>query len=79
MINVSRNPKQYYVSDAVLTSAAVMYIYNKGSIAGPTFKIPFMGPFLQSIDPKFDGYEAQWAQGKLSCLSVFHKYALHDY
>jgi hypothetical protein len=53
---------------------SVMYIKQKGSISGPTFKIPFMGPFLQSISPKFDGYVAQWARGKLSCVSVFHKY-----
>ena len=52
----------------------VMYIKRKGSIAGPTFKIPFVGPFFQALDPKFDGYLAQWASGPLSCVSVFHKY-----
>ena len=50
-----------------------MYIKQKGSIAGPRFKIPLMGPFLQAIDPKFEGYLAQWASGPLSCVSVFHK------
>jgi C-22 sterol desaturase len=50
-----------------------MYIKNKGSIAGPLFKLPFMGPFLQSLNPKFEAYQAQWASGKLSCVSVFHK------
>ncbi|KAK4645509.1 hypothetical protein QC761_202070 [Podospora bellae-mahoneyi] len=54
----------------------VMYIYRKGSIAGPSFKIPFMGPFLQALDPKFDGYLAQWASGPLSCVSVFHKFVV---
>lgn len=53
-----------------------MYIRRKGSIAGPTFKIPFMGPFIQALHPKFDAYLAQWASGPLSCVSVFHKYAL---
>jgi hypothetical protein len=53
---------------------AVMYIKRKGSIAGPAFKIPLMGPFLQALDPKFDAYLAQWASGPLSCVSVFHKY-----
>lgn len=38
------------------------------------FKIPFMGPFLQAIYPKFDAYLAQFASGPLSCVSVFHKY-----
>jgi C-22 sterol desaturase len=51
-----------------------MYIYNKGSIAGPHFKIPFMGPFLESVNPKFEKYHAKWASGALSCVSVFHKY-----
>lgn len=50
-----------------------MYLKRKGSIAGPTFKIPLMGPFLQAIDPKFESYLAQWASGPLSCVSIFHK------
>ncbi|KAF2014479.1 cytochrome P450 61 [Aaosphaeria arxii CBS 175.79] len=54
----------------------VMYLKRKGSIAGPTFKIPFVGPFLQAIHPKFDAYLAQWASGPLSCVSVFHKFVV---
>lgn len=50
-----------------------MYQWRKGSIAGPRFKIPFMGPFLQALYPKWEGYVAQWNSGKLSCVSVFHK------
>ncbi|KAH0499718.1 hypothetical protein TgHK011_006893 [Trichoderma gracile] len=53
-----------------------LYISRKGSIAGPTFKIPLMGPFLQAIYPKFDAYLAQWASGPLSCVSVFHKFVV---
>jgi C-22 sterol desaturase len=49
------------------------YIKQKGTIAGPAFKIPFMGPFIQALHPKFDSYLAQWASGPLSCVSVFHK------
>jgi C-22 sterol desaturase len=49
---------------------------NKGSIAGPFFKMPFIGPFLQSMDPKFEEYYAKWASGPLSCVSVFHKYVV---
>lgn len=52
-----------------------MYIKRKGSIAGPQFKIPLMGPFLQALHPKFEAYLEQWASGPLSCVSVFHKYA----
>ena len=51
-----------------------MYIYNKGSIVGPTFKMPFIGPFLESVNPNMDIYKAKWASGPLSCVSVFHKY-----
>ncbi|KAK0114808.1 hypothetical protein ONS95_014289 [Cadophora gregata] len=52
------------------------YLYKKGSIAGPRFKIPFIGPFLQGINPKFEAYEAQWASGKISCVSIFHKFVV---
>ena len=38
------------------------------------FKIPFMGPFLDSVHPTFEMYYAKWLSGPLSCVSVFHKY-----
>lgn len=57
----------------VLMPSLVMYIKRKGSIAGPPLKIPLMGPFIQALHPKFEGYLAQWASGPLSCVSVFHK------
>ena len=41
---------------------------------GPAFKIPFMGVFKESMDPKFSEYLAKWNSGPLSCVSVFHKY-----
>jgi C-22 sterol desaturase len=50
------------------------YIWNKGSIVGPSFKTPFIGPFLQSVNPKFEEYYAKWISAPLSCVSVFHKY-----
>ncbi|GKT54636.1 cytochrome P450 [Colletotrichum tofieldiae] len=53
-----------------------MYLKRKGSIAGPTFKIPLMGPFIQALHPKFEEYLAQWASGPLSCVSVFHKFVV---
>lgn len=52
----------------------VRYILNKGTIVGPIFKEPLMGPFLQSVNPKFEEYYAKWLSGPLSCVSVFHKY-----
>lgn len=75
---------EHYVNahsiDFDLTVCLVMYIKRKGSIAGPMFKIPLMGPFIQALHPKFDAYLAQWASGPLSCVSVFHKYVFltHD-
>lgn len=54
--------------------AIVSYLMNKGSIVGPAWKMPFIGPFLQSMNPKFEEYYAKWASGPLSCVSVFHKY-----
>ncbi|KAK0619873.1 cytochrome P450 61 [Immersiella caudata] len=52
------------------------YIYQKGSIVGPAWKMPFIGPFLQSMNPKFEEYYAKWASGPLSCVSVFHKFVV---
>lgn len=52
------------------------YIWQKGSIVGPTWKMPFIGPFMESLDPKFEEYKAKWASGELSCVSVFHKFVV---
>ncbi|PMD23201.1 cytochrome P450 [Hyaloscypha hepaticicola] len=54
----------------------ISYLWQKGSIAGPAWKTPFIGPFLQSMDPKFEEYRAKWASGPLSCVSVFHKFVV---
>lgn len=59
-----------------LTILSAMYIYQKGSIMGPTFKTPFIGPFLESVNPKFEQYHAKWMSGPLSCVSVFHKFVV---
>ncbi|EAU35617.1 cytochrome P450 61 [Aspergillus terreus NIH2624] len=52
------------------------YFWLKGSIVGPAMKLPFMGPFLQSVNPKFHEYKAKWDSGELSCVSVFHKFVV---
>jgi sterol 22-desaturase len=49
------------------------YKWQKYGIIGPAWKIPFMGPFLESVYPDFEKYKAKWASGELSCVSVFHK------
>jgi len=52
------------------------YITQKGSIVGPAWKAPFIGPFLQSMNPKWEEYKGKWASGELSCVSVFHKFVV---
>ncbi|KAI8945828.1 cytochrome P450 [Xylaria longipes] len=54
----------------------ISYLLQKGSIVGPAFKEPFIGPFLQSLDPKFEEYMDKWQSGPLSCVSVFHKFVV---
>ena len=59
-----------------LITNTVKYVWNKGSIVGPAWKTPFFGPFLESVYPDINRYKEKWASGDLSCVSVFHKYAL---
>jgi C-22 sterol desaturase len=54
----------------------ISYWMQKGSIVGPAFKLPFMGPFMESLDPKMEEYIAKWKSGPLSCVSVFHKFVV---
>ncbi|KAE8133564.1 cytochrome P450 [Aspergillus pseudotamarii] len=61
---------------AAIAYDQLKYIQQKGSIAGPSWKIPFMGPFLESMDPRFEGYMAKWRSGELSCVSIFHKFVV---
>ncbi|GMG19666.1 unnamed protein product [Ambrosiozyma monospora] len=61
----------------ILSYDQLMYQIRKGSIAGPRFKFwPIIGPFLESLDPKFEEYQAKWASGPLSCVSIFHKFVV---
>ncbi|KAK3990653.1 cytochrome P450 61 [Cladorrhinum sp. PSN332] len=53
-----------------------MYLLRKGSIAGPPFKLPLTGPFIQALHPRFEEYLEQWASGPLSCVSIFHKFVV---
>ncbi|KAF2089430.1 sterol C-22 desaturase [Saccharata proteae CBS 121410] len=54
----------------------IVYLWSKGRIAGDSWKVPFIGPFLQSVNPKFEEYHAKWKSGPLSCVSVFHKFVV---
>ena len=62
---------------SVLTlRATVSYWRNKGNLAGDAFKIPFVGPFADSVKPSFEKYYTKWMSGDLSCVSVFHKFVV---
>lgn len=62
---------------ALIIYDQILYIIKKGSIAGPKFKVwPIIGPFLESVNPKFEAYLAKWNSGPLSCVSVFHKFVV---
>lgn len=52
------------------------YKWQKWGIVGPDWKIPFIGPFLESMKPDFKKYLAKWDSGELSCVSVFHKFVI---
>lgn len=67
--------KYFYVALNIGESLTflVVYLRKKGSLVGPKFKIPLVGPFLQALYPDFEAYLAQWASGPLSCVGIFHK------
>ncbi|KAH7178431.1 cytochrome P450 [Fusarium sp. MPI-SDFR-AT-0072] len=90
--NVALPPQVEYVIEAVSNAGVwtwvftfialcvvydqIAYIIRKGPIEGPAMKLPFIGPFLDSMDPRFDGYHAKWSSGPLSCVSIFHKFVV---
>ncbi|WPG97610.1 sterol C-22 desaturase [Acrodontium crateriforme] len=54
----------------------ISYRITKASLAGDNWKIPFVGPFFESVNPQFSKYYAKWVSGPLSCVSVFHKFVI---
>lgn len=54
----------------------VSYWRQKSNLVGDPFKIPFVGPFFDSVRPTFGKYYAKWISGDLSCVSVFHKFVI---
>ena len=61
---------------SILIFDQVRYLLYKQNIAGPKFTIPIMGAFLDSMNPTFENYLAQWNSGPLSCVSVFHQFVV---
>ena len=74
-VRIGPVPVDIFLIESIANNAVctVGYIIRKGSIEGPSWKMPFIGPFLQSMDPKFEEYYNKWLSGPLSCVSVFHK------
>jgi C-22 sterol desaturase len=50
-----------------------VYLKKKKSLPGPSFKIPIIGAFMDSLYPTFEGYMGKWKSGELSCVSVFDR------
>jgi C-22 sterol desaturase len=54
----------------------VSYWRQKANLVGDPWKIPFVGPFFDSVRPQFSKYYTKWTSGPLSCVSVFHKFVV---
>jgi len=77
----SATPLSIFSAFLALFLAAVVYDQlsywtHKGPLAGDAWKIPFVGPFLESVNPQFNKYHQKWLSGALSCVSVFHKFVV---
>ena len=73
---IAENTSTFGIIVTLLAAAVIYdqlsYWRQKGTLAGPAWKIPFIGPFLESVWPKFEAYHAKWLSAPLSCVSVFH-------
>ncbi|KAK4632000.1 Cytochrome P450 61 [Fulvia fulva] len=75
------SPVSWFSVFLTLFAAAVVYDQlsyrsSKGPLVGDFWKIPFVGPFLESVNPRFEAYHRKWLSGPLSCVSVFHKFVV---
>ncbi|CAO0802461.1 unnamed protein product [Mucor circinelloides] len=76
--------QQNVSTTAVICSAVVglfayeqyVYLKKKKSLPGPSFKIPIIGAFMDSLYPTFEGYMSKWKSGELSCVSVFDRFVV---
>ncbi|PRP89669.1 C-22 sterol desaturase Erg5 [Planoprotostelium fungivorum] len=74
---VSERPKLALAASIVaglLALEQISYRRKKKDLPGPTWKIPIIGAFLDSLYPTFDGYLAKWYSGPLSCVAVFDRF-----
>lgn len=77
---IAENTSAFGIVVTLLAAAVIYdqlsYWRQKGELVGPSWKIPFIGPFLESVWPKFEKYHAKWLSAPLSCVSVFHKFVI---
>ncbi|KDQ54835.1 hypothetical protein JAAARDRAFT_60295 [Jaapia argillacea MUCL 33604] len=57
---------------ALLVLEQTVYRYKKQNLPGPSWSIPIIGKFADSLSPTLENYKAQWNSGALSALSVFN-------
>ncbi|WFD33730.1 sterol 22-desaturase [Malassezia cuniculi] len=57
---------------ALLVLEQVSYRRKKGGLPGPTWTIPVIGKFADSLHPSLEKYMEGWNSGDLSVASVFH-------
>lgn len=50
----------------------VAYRQKKAGLPGPTWTIPVIGKFADSLRPSLENYQKGWNSGPLSVASVFH-------
>lgn len=76
MTKVSRYHSTHNNENTPLTCPLVSYRMMKADLAGDSWKMPFVGPFFESVKPTFSKYHQKWLSGPLSCVSVFHKFVI---
>jgi sterol 22-desaturase len=59
---------------SILILEQMRYRAKKQKLPGPSWTIPIIGKFKDSMNPTLEGYQKQWDSGELSALSVFHMY-----
>ncbi|CAD6903160.1 unnamed protein product [Tilletia controversa] len=59
------------IATALITEQ-VLYRRKKAHLPGPTWTIPIIGKFMDSLQPSLEKYQAGWNSGPLSVASVFH-------
>ncbi|KAF9510802.1 hypothetical protein BS47DRAFT_1331527 [Hydnum rufescens UP504] len=57
---------------SILILEQTRYRAKKQNLPGPSWTIPIIGKFKDSLNPTLEGYQKQWDSGELSALSVFH-------